>query len=239
MSNIAIIDVETTGIDVTNLKVIEFCYLITETESFRPLFVCNALLKDCTPTVLSKEIEDLTHIKETLLEEFGLSREDIYRDFLKRVFDMDVKYLVAHNGNQFDRRILERDMPQLKKSDRVWIDTMYDLPEEAFASKRLTYMAADLGIINPYPHSAIGDVTTLCKILSKFSFDKVLERAASPLVTVRINTQYDDREEAKKRGFRWQEIDGDLYPKSWVKRIKEIDFEKEERKASPFNLQRY
>jgi DNA polymerase-3 subunit epsilon len=141
------------------------------------------------------------------------------------------KYVVAHNGNSFDKPMLEaalksRDLINSEIMAKPWIDTMTDLPFK-YDSRKLNYMASDMGFLNPFPHRAIFDVMAMLKVLSRFDFNEIVERALTPKLKIICKTTvpWEDggksNEIAKSLGFRW-----DANAKLWTQLMLASDYEK-------------
>lgn len=136
--------------------------------------------------------------------------------------------VIAHNGNSFDRPLLEFELEQfgLTKRDKVWIDTRTDIDYPDFMqSRRLQHLAIDHGIIVTKAHRALNDVHTMLDIAKNYNLEKVFERAKSPAVKIQAVIEFEEvnkRTEAKTNRFNW-----DRENKIWWKMIREIDYEKE------------
>lgn len=107
-----------------------------------------------------------------------------------------------------------------------WIDTVafpYDSP-----SKNLLTLCAAHGFLNPFPHNALFDAVSLCRILDNYPFQRFVDIAAEPqmLVFARVPQDYDLERNAvlKSHGFRWKEFNGHVYPKSWIQVIPSSKF---------------
>ncbi|MEG7787053.1 hypothetical protein U2388_15000, partial [Listeria monocytogenes] len=56
-----------------------------------------------------------------------------------------------------------------------WLDTRYDLPhEEEPESRKLKHLACDLGFTNPFPHRAVTDVLTMCRVTASHDFGAIV-----------------------------------------------------------------
>ncbi len=96
--------------------------------------------------------------------------------------------------------------------------------------RKLTYLAADHKIINPFSHRAVFDVMTMLMVLSEYDPGEVLRYSASPSITIQAKVSYEDRAKASSRGYRWE-----AETKRWVKTIKQFQLDKEQREAM-FNV---
>lgn len=213
------LDLETTGLDVGKDQIIEVGAVVWDWTRAKPLKIYNQLVK--IDTELDPVITKITGIESTDLERWGEPLEKVLGDLYNLA--QEVEYLVAHNGNQFDRLILERvwaQHPQTKIS-LEWIDTMCDVPyPESMTTRKLSYLAAEHGFLNPFAHRASFDVLTMLSILSRYQPDVVMSLQSSPMRRVVAKVSYDNRDHAKTEGFRW-----DPNQKHWYMEAKECVLE--------------
>jgi hypothetical protein len=73
------------------------------------------------------------------------------------------------------------------------------------------------------------DVLTMCRVLSNYDFNQVVEYSKIPFITVRAMVEYADRQLAKDQRYTWEKLGDRTFQKSWVKRIKENKFEDEKK----------
>jgi len=222
------VDVESTGLDVENDRIIEIGWAIWDTERKKPLKMVSELIREDHRIPLTQEIKDITGILPEDIDKFGTTA---YRTLTEFVADRTiVGAIVAHNGHNFDYKLIQNEglRHKIVASDynAVLVDTMYDLPPKAYGkSSSLTYMAADHGFINPFPHRALTDVLTMLKLVSLYPFQEILDRAKSPRMVVRGCVNFDNKDLAKEQGFRWQEVGDMKFDKCWVKIVKQCDLE--------------
>lgn len=218
------IDFETTGLDPEKDKIIEVGCCVMDTDTWQPVWAKSGLI-DHGSIELSKEITTLTGITTEMLAR-GCYPYEI-DSFLPSNY-MNIEYLVAHNAafeqsfinnNEFlgCLDILDQELP--------WIDTKTDIP--GHEGKKLTYLAADHGFVNPFPHRALFDVMTMFKVLSCYDFKEIERRVLADKVTLIANVPYDDREKAKALGFQWQSV----VPGKWAKRVPDFEADTEIHKA--------
>ena len=69
-------------------------------------------------------------------------------------------------------------------------------------------------------HEAGADVGAMLRLMAKFPFEIVLERAQSPVVVVQSQQDRSQNERVKKHRFRWQPN-----LKIWWKAVKQIDLD--------------
>jgi DNA polymerase-3 subunit epsilon len=190
-------------------------------------------------------MERVCGLTPDMLREFGQPPAPAFQALEDYCVKHKVDYIVAHNGENYDRPLLYAELTRHGvKGDKLrglpWIDTRTDIP---FAnepdSRKLKHLACDLGIINHFPHRALTDVLTMMLVLSHYPINDVIAYSKIPFITVRAMVQYEQRELAKAQRFAWQQIgDGPVYPKCWIKRIKEnaLDAERAKCKAGGFEI---
>lgn len=228
------VDVETTGLDVKEDRIIEIGAVVWCTEDNVPLEMYSSFVKppeDKLP--LSEEVKRVTGIKDEWVGAYGRSLSAALNAVHALAKDFGVEYVLAHNGENYDRPLILNELSRAGISDSAlrelpWIDTRTDLP---FAgepdSRRLVHLATDHGFLNPFKHRAIFDVLTMLKVTSHYPFAEVIALSQIPWVTVRALVDYDNREKAKACRFMWEQVGDKKYPKMWVKRVREHQLELE------------
>lgn len=224
-----VFDLETTGLDVQRSRMIELAAVIwdTEIQSFCQLF--SHLIQCDTP--IEDSAEEVHGISSFDLEHWGIPLESALAEFL--VMSEQVDALLAHNGISFDIPILEREfrysrfrMDDLTQAlrDRVVIDSMVDIryPKKC-ASLKLEYLAASHGFLNPFPHRALFDVMTLCRVISHYDLSTAYEQARIPdvrIIAPKVLPPWVDggvsNDQVKESGFRWSRDD-----KQWWRIVKQ------------------
>lgn len=227
------IDFETTGLDLKTIRVVEIGAVVYDETMSHVVNTFGCLVFDPSYDYKQMSPEALaTHgIDVATLERFGLHPREAF-NILRNLIAGSVA-CVAHNGTNYDKPLLAIEMERngIQYEPGVWIDTAQDVPyPEKMASRRLVHLAAEHGILNPFAHRAVCDVMTMMRMLAMYPIQEVLRNATTPTIRLRALVQYEQRELAKARRFRW---DGDK--KWWVKDIKEFNVEKEINEA-PFQV---
>lgn len=228
------VDLETTGLDLNKDIIIEAAAVIWDVERKIPVMTMCDMVK--IPGGLPPEISEITGITADDLNDYGKPWETVAQTLVDMM--KSCNYVMAHNGLDFDKPMLSRCLTNIEKEmpDRVWIDTMLDIPyPKTMKSKKLAHLAAEHFFINPFAHRALFDVLTMLKVASMYDMHELIASAKSPLVKVQAlcAKPWEDggvsTDEAKQLGYKW---DGNL--KQWCKRIRQRQLEKEEVKPQHF-----
>lgn len=222
------LDLETSGLDPKSDKIIEVGAILWDCEKAKPIQILSELVKNDGLEV-SELIQKLTGIETKDLEDFGKPAEEV----LEKLKSMSEKaeYVVAHNGKNFDRLFMENYWNEFSNT-RIglpWMDTMSDLPyPENMSTRKLTHLASEHQFLNPFAHRAVFDVMTMMKIFSSYRMSDILDLALSETKRVVAKVSFDEKELAKKEGFRW-----DPGQKVWYKDVKEVQLKD---MAFPFTI---
>jgi DNA polymerase-3 subunit epsilon len=229
------IDLETTGLDLQKDFITEIAWIIKDVGDSKNLVQHSSLV--ITPLLfIPDEITLLTKITKLHLDAAGRELKLVLNDLFDDLENFKVDYIVAHNGENFDKPMLFANAQRVgwdpARLSVPWLDTRNDIVfPPAWTSRRLSHLAAELGFLNPFPHSALFDVATMLKVLEHFNIDDVIRRSQEPWVVLRALTNYDEREKAKQRRFSWERCGDKTYPKCWVKRVKASDVPSEKAEA--------
>lgn len=233
------LDLETTGFDTSKDKVTEVGAVLWDVEHRRPVKMLSELLNWPEGTYghpLSDEVKRVTGIDDALLSTYGVPPISVFSSLDSMASFAD--YVVAHNGNSFDKPMLMNNMIRDENLElptvlrKPWLDTRLDLP---FAlepdSRKLKHLALDAGFINPFAHRALFDVLTMLRVMSQFKFDDVVAYSKIPTLVIRAMVGFENKEKAKAQKFSWEKLGDKTFPKQWVKQIKEDKFEPETAKC--------
>lgn len=214
------IDFETTGLEFNKDRVIEVGAVVWDTDNQKPLAMQSELVKPENFTAVPEEIVRITGISTDMVEEYGVTPEAAFIRLIELAKKAD--YLVAHNAG-FDRSFFESELKNLGLDipDTPWICTLQDVPyPSSIVTRKLSYLAAEHKILNPYSHRAVFDVLTMLDVLKNYKIDEVVQRSKSPSVKVTAIVSFEEKDKAKNLGFRW-----DGSNKTWSKSYKECDIE--------------
>jgi DNA polymerase III alpha subunit (gram-positive type) len=208
------LDFETTGLDFEKDRVIEVGAVLYSTGQKKCIENLGCLVSSDVP--VTAEITDITGIYQTALDKFGWSQEDAYGNLDFLIDSADI--IVGHNVLRFDKNMYESWSRRMKQAatEKLWVDTMIDI--KGHEGKKLSYLAADHGIINPFPHSALADAQTVLTVVARYDIDVLIARSKTPTVYIQAHHQRSQNELVKKQKFRWNP-----QHKIWWKAVKETD----------------
>ncbi len=176
--------------------------VVWDTEQHTPIKLFGSLVDPGSDVIWEPSAMTVNNLNPEICSKFGMSDEKACKYVMSWYGSCDVA--CAHNGNVFDRLILIKWAEQYgldPQKDKIWIDTKADLTIKQGNATRLTYMAADNGFLNPFPHRAMFDVMTMFKILDKYDINEVLEMSKSPTLRVRSLQPFEQNNLARNRGF--------------------------------------
>jgi DNA polymerase III epsilon subunit-like protein len=212
------LDFETTGLDVVNDRVIEFGAVLYSTGQKKCLDNQGMLVK--TDISITPQITKITGIHPAAVDRFGYEPDDVLGIIVDMMQNADA--IIGYNCRRFDRRVIENwavRAGDIRVSGRLWIDLYQDLPWQVPTGK-LGHVAADHGILNLFPHSALADAQTVLAIAEKYDPEELLHRAQSPVVILQARQNRVDNDLVKQAPFkfRWNPTN-----KIWWKPVKEQD----------------
>ncbi len=238
------LDIETTGLDHAKDFVTELAWVIKDHRDPKPLQMQTHFIEPVEDLfALSPEITVLTKIEMKHLA-YGKPLEDVMRWLADDCETFQVEGIVAHNGENFDKPFLQAQSKGFAPSglknifERQWIDSSVDcvFPADCRGTN-LLYVAAYYGFLNPFPHAALFDAMTCLKVVDHFDIAPLYERAKTPWVYVQAIVTFAEKDKAKERRYYWEKVGDKTFPKTWVKKIKETELEKE-RADAPFQVLR-
>jgi DNA polymerase III subunit epsilon len=199
-----VVDVETTGLDPKTDEIIEFAFVEFAVEGSEPPVQTAAFSALAEPrrTAITPEITALTGLTSSLVRG-QLIPWDEMRARLSRA-----SIVIAHNM-AFDRAFLRRD-DYLGPLDLHWACSLRHIPWRKLGftnSHSLTYLAADHGFLNPFPHRALFDCATTFRLiaphlelLTRRSYEREYRVAATC-------APFEKKDILRSRGYRWSPED--------------------------------
>ncbi len=206
-----IVDVETTGIDPENDKIIEIGVLeFAVDQDFNATIVSMYAGLEDPKEPLKPEI-----VKLTQLTDASLKGKSIEWDFVRQYFDR-ASIVVAHNA-PFDRAFLMK-RKELCDVEVHWACSIkhVDWAEKGFRSRALNYLAADHGFVNPFAHRALFDCASTFRLVAphlKELMNKSYQREFRILAT---GAPFDAKDKLKERAYMWDPVS-----RVWYKNILE------------------
>lgn len=131
--------------------------------------------------------------------------------------------LVTHGGMDRDRSALAEAYGRfgMKLPEVPWVDLMEDIPEDLEIRNSLARLARHHDIPMPLPLRAYSRALATAMIAVRYPLDGLLATAADPLLVVRAEVRYEERDKAKAKGFRWQKAGAREYTKAWVRMVRQ------------------
>lgn len=240
------LDLETTGLDIEKDRVIEIALVLYDTDLKIPLKMYSEFIHEPdAPAIDKNKVPAIMTDEMIACYGIDMTSTDDRNDLFGNMFDMvkEAEYIVAHNGNQFDKPMLKKFFVRYEEDflHHAWIDTRTDIEYPKFcASRNLVYLAAYHGFVNPFPHRALFDVMTMLKVFSEYDVEEIVTRMRSPLVLYKALVDYNNKDLAKAVGFSWSEFTDCPYKgqKIWYKDIKECDVTEEWMEGLEFDIKK-
>jgi len=223
-----VVDVETTGLDVTADEIVEiglvkFSY--ASSGSVGQVIETFSSLNEPTKAI-PPEIALLTGIQEEDVEGHRID------DAAVSAFVSDAEIVVAHNA-RFDRRMCEPHWQSF--TNKPWTCSATDIKwrDHGFESSRLDHLLRGMGLFRER-HRAIEDCFAVLELLAyrlkspdRPAMALLIEQSRRNVARVWAEgTNYSSKDELKARGYRWNN-GSDGRPKSWYRDLEEKGTEDE------------
>jgi DNA polymerase III alpha subunit (gram-positive type) len=218
---ITALDFEATGLDKNKDRIIETALVLYSTGQNR-ILESTSFLVQSDGVAVTDEITEITGITQVAVDKFGYDVTTNLEEIDNYISQSDA--VLAHNGLRYDKQMLDNSVRRLqfKMTEKVWIDTMTDIP--GVKGEKLITMCAQSDILMPSAHGAMIDASSTLEMAKRHakdpakSFEKMFERAQSPLVLIQSHQDRRSNADAKKFKFRWNPDN-----KIWWKPVKEMD----------------
>mgnify|MGYP001259804353 CR=1 FL=1 len=212
-----IIDLETTGIDPVNDRIIEIGLLQFGMEEGGEPTITEMYsgLQDPGQPLLP-EIKKITGLDDVWLKGRAI-------DWLKvREFIESSQVLIAHNAD-FDSKFLMA-MPEMSGLEKHWACSMkhIDWESKGFRTRSLNYLAADHGFVNPFAHRALFDCAATFRLITPYLSELIMGSHQKEFCFYAVNAAFEDKDKLKARRYRWNPE-----KKVWYKSIMENLLEEE------------
>jgi DNA polymerase-3 subunit epsilon len=232
------LDFETTGGDPAVHRITEVGMTQWDTDLRQPVKIMGYLVNPGDAPWEPEIIERFPKMPE-LSVKYGIDDLKAAKQFF--LWYQSAETVCAHNGIKFDKGFMQAWADRYNfdsDPDKLWIDTLTDLPLPRWYTRKLAYMPVDHGMLpNPFPHRAAFDAVSMMQMLDQYPLDKVLELARSPIVIVKALVTFNNNELAKKRGYHAEYKDGKFV--MWFREMKElfVEQEREECAAAGFSIE--
>lgn len=204
---IAILDLETTGVNFEEDKITELGFVLWDFEINQPTFMYSSF-KD--PEMPIGEIAgQVSGITDAMVKGKKLDVALIKRKM------KEAKYIIAHNA-LFDMTFTIKELGEIDGvfaparwlCSQMLIDWKRILPRSK--SVALNYLAADMGIVNPFAHRALTDTLLLARMLTPEMIEEMIDKASCKWVRIEVRVKYNKRtiKELKLEGYRASYADG-------------------------------
>ena len=212
-----ILDFETTGVNAEQDRIIEVGLIEFVVSDKKPPRIVQMLSEIEDPKCeISKEISEITGIDQEMVTGRSIDWSKV-RSILERA-----SLIIAHNA-EFDLAFL-KNRPELKGLDTHWACSMrhIDWAKHGFKSQKLTYLAADHGFLNPFPHRALFDCATTFKLISPYMSEMVENSYQKFFVVKAVNSPFESKDILKARRYQWSPQE-----RCWYKVVLESKLEEE------------
>lgn len=217
------LDLETSGLDPLRDEMIEIAAVVWDCDRQLPLKIYNEMIQVDRP--LPEEITQLTGISDQDLANWGVSSLEALLNL--ESLTRKCSFIVAHNGREFDQLFIQKYL-QMHPDLQIqipWIDTLTDIPyPEDMKTRKLSYLAAEHGFLNPFPHRSLFDVLTMMKVFSQYPLQDILNLSQSPMVRIIAQVSFEERDKAKAMGFRWDPLRKEWYAGRREAQVKQINY---------------
>jgi DNA polymerase III subunit epsilon len=217
MNTVLIIDLETTGLDPETDSPIELGAILYSISEHCTIQQISTLFP-----VVKNPAENINHISVKASQ--TVRNTELVMTLFKKWVNMS-DYLVAHNV-EFDRKWFGKGI--LPVIDKPWLCTYDDFiwPNNSYPTS-LVNTALNHGIGVNQAHRALTDCQLIALLFDRipnfeYLLKQAVQRSIEPKISIIAKVSYDDKQQAKDRGFKF-----DWDNKKWVKKIRLREYERE------------
>lgn len=236
---VLVIDLEATDRTPETARITEITYCLWDTDIKQQLALRTTLVcpNDDVGFEYPEEVQALTGISKKMIADWGVQTDTVLKDFVEFVRGSGATHVVSHNLLRYDGPLLRAEFKRCnvdmgRLSELCPIDTLIGICGLGkFDSHKLKYLCADHGIFPIGVHRSTLDVVYLCALISKYKFEDIEACVKQTRYIVRALVSYDLKDKARELGFRWQEINGKKFEKSWVSMVTKSELDTLKTKA--------
>ena len=204
------LDLETTGLDKDTDEIIEIAGVMWHTDQRTFSDIYSKVIFHGTDLAVSDKVKKLCGFDYHAVLENGVLETDALVE-IGRMIEASTA-VVGHNIKKFDWPFLKAKYQKhgIYMPEKTIIDTLTDLPDEAYASggsRKLGHLCADHNFLNQFAHRALFDVIATLKLMCMYDVDEVAKNAVAPQVCLKFHLKWKDvdprRDYVKSRRFRW------------------------------------
>ncbi|MEI8283298.1 MAG: exonuclease domain-containing protein, partial [Armatimonadota bacterium] len=192
-----IVDVETTGLDAQQDKIIEIGILsFGIEEGSAPVILETYSGLEDPGHALSPEIAALTGLSDAALRGKKI-RWDIVRDLFAQA-----EVVIAHNA-KFDQGFVER-RSELADFKKHWACSASHInwTKHGVHGRKLIHIAAECGFVNPFAHRALFDCATTFRVIAPHLTELVARSYEREALFSAVGSSIDKKDILKKHGYR-------------------------------------
>jgi hypothetical protein len=235
------VDTETTWtkpVDAKKARILEIGAAIFDDQDWSRHLFYKKFVWDPSYSPLGPEIEELIGVKEEEIAKDGIPLSTALREL--ECFAKGCDYFMAHN-KAFDETVIncERKRVGMDPNKIPFICTVNDVPHVNKRCRQLSHLALDYGVaIDPSKlHRALDDVLLMGDMMKRggFKVQAIVDYMSIPWLYLEavIPKPWTDggkgKDLAREKGFKWEQTyhSDPKFEKKWVKKIKELELEKE------------
>ncbi len=193
-----IVDFETTGMNPQQDRIMEIGlvgFAVGEDRVPRIVEMYSGVEDPGCP--ISPEVAAITGIDANLA-----AGRQIHWEYVRSLWAR-ASVIIAHNA-EFDRAFAKQ-RPELADLDVHWACSMRHIDWEGrgFSSLKLSYLAADQGFLNPFPHRALFDCATTFRLIAPHLDELVTRSYEREIVIKAVGSPFESKDKLRTRRYRW------------------------------------
>lgn len=212
-----IVDVETTGLEPNHDSIIEIgiCEFGWTKDEAPKLLSTYGALQD-PGIAIPSEITKLTGITNACLRDQAIDWRVVRQSWDR------AQIVIAHNA-EFDRGFLQ-NIAELRGEPKHWACSVrhIDWVEKGFGTRKLQYLAAEHGFVNPFAHRAVFDCATTFRLIQPHMAELVKRSYEPEIRFYAVGSPFESKDILKAHHYRW-----DTEKRVWHKTVVQDHAERE------------